>query len=94
MAAPKDLSGNAEVMAAVRKYGIDPKGAEPNSGVTAPPIEPDYEAPEIDLATQGLRSFKDIFGWKPKIASEIPVRIFADEDWHEAIRPLIPPPCQ
>lgn len=90
MTTTKDLSGNADVMAAVRRYGIDPKGAEPSSTVAPKPVEPAYEAPEVDLAAIGAQSFKSVFGWKPKLAPEIPVRVFQDSDWHESIRALIP----
>lgn len=84
-----DLSANADVMAAVRKYGIDPKGAEPDPNVSAAPAEPAYVPPTIADAA-GFADFKKVFGWKPKLAPQIPVRIFQDSDWPESIRPFIP----
>lgn len=85
--ASNDLSTNADVLAAVRKYGIDPAGAEPDPAATKPP--PPVYVPEVKLAA-GETGFKKAFGWEPKSAPEIPVRIFQDSDWPEAIRPFIP----
>lgn len=85
---PTGLAANPDVLAAVRKYGIDPSGAEPEPVIV--PVEPAYVPPPVDLESLGAQSFKKIFGWKPKIAPEIPVRIFQDSDWPESVRPFIP----
>lgn len=41
---------------------------------------------------EGASSFKDAFGWAPKLMKDIPVAIYKDEDWPEEIRARIPSP--
>lgn len=83
------LTANPDVLAAVRKYGMDPAGAEPEATQSAPEATP-YVPPAVNLDELGAVAFKKVFGWRPRTAPEIPVRVFQDSDWPESVRPFIP----
>lgn len=51
--------------------------------------EPAY-VPPVREAGAGERLFSAVFGWTPTTVPDLPVRVFAPEDWSELIRPYIP----
>lgn len=77
---------DADAIAAIRKYAAfedAPTKAAPKS---AAPVF----TPAIRELIAGEKTFSEVFGWEPTNIPNIPVRVFADTDWPEEVRPYIP----
>lgn len=87
MAISKGTSGfDSDAIAAIRKYAAFEDAPAPVAPKAAPPAF----VPLARVLAAGERLFSDVFGWAPNHVPDIPVRVFADTDWPEEVRPYIP----
>lgn len=77
---------DADAIAAIRKYAAFDDPPEP---AKAKPIAPVF-APLTRALAAGEKLFSEVFGWEPANIPNIPVRVYADTDWSEDVRPYIP----
>lgn len=77
---------DSDAIAAIRKYAAFEDA--PTKAPSLPPV-PAF-VPVARVLAAGERMFSDVFGWNPNHVPDIPVRVFADTDWSEEVRPYIP----